>query len=407
MRILVHDFSGHPFQAQLSRGLARRGHQVTHSSCDAYVSGKGDLRAHDGETITFETIGCGVTVEKMRFARRLLHELRFGVELVRHVRRVRPDVTILSNFPLPGLVIAAAWFTLTRRRWVLWHQDLYAQAVRSFAGTRLSRGFRLVATAFELAERWCARRADAIVVIAESFVPTHRAWGTAGKVTVVPNWAPLDEIVPVERRNAWSDEHDLSDTLTLLYSGTLGLKHRPELLVQLAARVRERGRDVRLVVVNEGPARGVLESEAARSDVPVTLLPYQPYERLPEVLGSGDVLVVLLEPQAGAFSVPSKTLSYLCAGRPVLGLVPRENLAAELIERAEGLVVAPDTDHLDAAAAWVDKILGDPDRAAQIGRSARDLAEQEFDLERCTDRFEAICALIAPGAPAEATDRSR
>ncbi len=40
MRILVHDYSGHPFQAQLSRELARRGHDVVHSTCTAYVSGK-------------------------------------------------------------------------------------------------------------------------------------------------------------------------------------------------------------------------------------------------------------------------------------------------------------------------------------------------------------------------------
>ncbi len=32
MRILVHDYSGHPFQAQLSRELARRGHDVVHST---------------------------------------------------------------------------------------------------------------------------------------------------------------------------------------------------------------------------------------------------------------------------------------------------------------------------------------------------------------------------------------
>ena len=30
MRCLIHDFAGHPFQAQLSRELARRSHYVTH-----------------------------------------------------------------------------------------------------------------------------------------------------------------------------------------------------------------------------------------------------------------------------------------------------------------------------------------------------------------------------------------
>ncbi|RMF52223.1 MAG: glycosyltransferase WbuB, partial [Bacteroidetes bacterium] len=33
MRILVHDYAGHPFQVQLSRALARRGHDVLHAYC--------------------------------------------------------------------------------------------------------------------------------------------------------------------------------------------------------------------------------------------------------------------------------------------------------------------------------------------------------------------------------------
>ena len=65
------------------------------------------------------------------------------------------------------------------------------------------------------------------------------------------------------------------------------------------------------------------------------MLPYQPFDRLPEVLASADVLVVILEPEAGRFSVPSKTLSYLCAGRAVLGSMPATNPAARLLtERA-------------------------------------------------------------------------
>src|SRR5699024_507585 len=111
------------------------------------------------------------------------------------------------------------------------------------------------------------------------------------------NWAPLDEIVPVPRRNRWAREHHLDRAKTLLYSGTLGLKHNPALLAQLAREVIDSGQPVRLVVVNEGPAAGIVQAEAERLDVPLTLLPFQPYERLPEVLGAGDVLVVLLEPE--------------------------------------------------------------------------------------------------------------
>ncbi|GAA1723920.1 glycosyltransferase family 4 protein [Aeromicrobium alkaliterrae] len=390
MKLLVHDFSGHPFQVQLSRELARRGHDVVHSSCDAYVSGKGALVAEPGESIVFETIGDGLKFEKLRFAKRLLVEVRLGFELVRHVRSHRPDVAVLSNVQIPTLVIFAFAMLFVRIPWVLWHQDVYAVAVRSFAGDKLSRGFTAVASVFEIAEKWCSRRAVAIVAISDAFVPVHAKWGTADKVTVIPNWAPLDEIVPVERKNDWSVEQGVEETLTLLYSGTLGLKHDPSLLVALTRQVRDAGVDAELVVVNEGPAVEVIAAEAQRLDVPVKLLPYQPYERLPEVLGSGDVLLVLLDQRAGAFSVPSKTLSYLCAGRPILGLMPLENAASSLVERAGGAVFTPQAGSIPAAGAWVAEILAAPERRAQVGVASRQLAEAEFTAERCIDRFETL-----------------
>jgi glycosyltransferase involved in cell wall biosynthesis len=388
MRILVHDYSGHPFQVELSRELSRRGHDVTHSYCEAYTSGKGHLRTEAGESIRFDPIGVGVVIAKMSFGTRLLQELRFGVELVRQVRRTRPDVVMASNVPIPTLVILAFVLRLSGVPWVLWHQDVQAVAIRSFAGSKLSRSFTVVASVIGAAEKWCARRAAAVVVIADSFLDVHRRWGTAEKTTVIPNWAPLDEIRPVTRSNDWSHEHGLEEVRTLLYSGTLGLKHNPALLVRLAREVIDAGQPVQLVVVNQGPAEQVLREEAARLEVPLLLLPFQPYERLSEVLGSGDVLVVLLEQDAGAFSVPSKTLSYLCAGRPVLGLMPAENLASTLVSSVEGCVLPPTEAALPEAAAWIAEVLADDERRASLGKAARALAEQEFDLSRCADRFE-------------------
>jgi glycosyltransferase involved in cell wall biosynthesis len=390
MRILLHDYSGHPFQVELSRELSRRGHDVLHSHCSAHSSGKGNLAVQPGESLRVEAIGAGEVVEKLSFARRLRQEVRFGVQLLRQARRERPDVMLVSNVPIPMIGAVMLGLRLLRIPWVLWQQDVQAVAMRSFAGKQLSRAFVVVARISAVVERWSARLAAAVVVIADSFVDVHRRWGTAARVTVIPNWAPLDEIVPVPRDNAWSSEHGLSDRRTLLYSGTLGLKHDPALLVKLARQVLDSGQDVQLVVVNEGPAVPVLREESARLGVPLLLLPFQPYERLSEVLGSGDVLVVLLEQDAGAFSVPSKTLSYLCAGRPVLGLMPAENLAATLVDEVNGCVLPPAEGSLPEAADWVRHILADDEQARALGKAARALAEQEFALDGCADRFEEI-----------------
>ncbi|PKW05041.1 Glycosyltransferase involved in cell wall bisynthesis [Streptomyces sp. 1222.5] len=401
MRIFVHDYSGHPFQAQLSRELARRGHDVVHSTCRAYVSGKGNL-AGDSAGLRFVTIGDSIRLRKEAYFRRLAQETRLGLELARQVVREKPDVALLSNLPIPVLVATAAVLRRLGIPWVLWHQDVTAVALKSFAAGDVARSMGIAAKVFGAGEKWSARQAAAIIVIADSFVQVHKQWGTADKVTAIPNWAPLDEIVPVPRANAWSTEHGLDGVRTVLYSGTLGLKHHPALLVQLAERLRERGVPVRLVVVNDGPAVPVLRETAAARGVDMTLLPFQPYERLPEVLGSGDVLVVLLAPEAGQFSVPSKTLSYLCAGRPVLGLMPPDNLAARLLHQSGSAVFPPEEATLDEAAAWVEEILADPARAERLGKESRALAEREFALEGCASRFEEILRQVS-----EDTYRSR
>ncbi|UDY23603.1 glycosyltransferase family 4 protein [Nocardioides sp. Kera G14] len=390
MRILVHDHSGHPFQAELSRELARRGHSVTHSYVAGYVCGKGRLKAQPDESITFEAIGSDKPIQNLKIVERLGREIRRGVELIQHVRRVDADIVMVSNVQIPTLVIFAFAMAVMRRPWVLWHQDVYAVALRSFVGTKLSPVFRLAAVVFEVAERWCSCRAAAIVAISPAFVPVHERWGTAGKTSVIPNWAPVDEIVPVERDNAWAKEHSLDGTKTLLYAGTLGLKHDHALLTELAKAVHDLGEPVRLVVVNEGHAVPAIEASAERLDVPLTRLPFQPYEQLPQVLGSGDILVVVLDREAGAFSVPSKTLSYLCAGRPVLGIMPPENLASELISRTGGGVVAPGPDALHEAAEWCVAMLRDADARAEVGRASRQLAESEFALSGCANRFETL-----------------
>lgn len=395
MRVLVFDFSGHPFQAQLSRELARRGHDVVHSWSAAYVSGHGHLSASEGDTVRYEPVSAGRSIAKTDYLRRSLQELRMGADLVRHVRRVRPDVVLVSTTPVPMAVLLAAFLRLVRVPWVLWHQDVQAVAVRRLAGTKLSPVFALAARVLELGERFSARAAAAVVVITSAFRSVHDSWGTGGKVEVIPNWAPLDEIVPVPRDNAWARRHGLDGVHTLLYSGTLGLKHDPALLPELARAVIDDGTPVRLVVVNEGPAVEVVRRRAVELEVPLTLLPFQPYDELPQVLGSGDVLVVLLEQDAGEFSVPSKTLSYLAAGRPVLGLMPESNLAAGLVLEAGGYVAPPSRESLPGAARWAGSVLADPVRADHLGKESRRLAEERFALEGCADRFEAILARVS------------
>ncbi len=396
MRILVHDYSGHPFQMQLSRALASR-HEVLHVHCSSYQTGKGAVSRRSGDPagLSIDAINLGRTFDRYSWGRRLRQEVSYGVAFSRRAAAFRPDVILSSNDPLFAKSVAAGWCRATSTPWVFWLQDVYSLAMSTHAKRRLGAVGRPLGAGFRAMERRLLRQAAAVVAITDDFRRPLRRWGIdAGKCHVIENWAPLPELDALPKDNAWSRAHGLHDRRVLLYSGTLGLKHHPGLLLALAQRFRD-DPDLRVVVVSQGRGIDWLRQELTASRLDnrpldnLVLLPYQPYERLPEVLASADVLLVLLQDDAGVFSVPSKVLSNLCARRPILAAMPAANLGARTIERAgAGIVVAANDEGGWLAAA--DKLLSDPDLGRSHGDGARHYAEVTFDIDTIAERFETI-----------------
>jgi colanic acid biosynthesis glycosyl transferase WcaI len=399
VRILVHDYSGHPFQVQLSRALAWRGHTVLHLHAAFFQTPKGRLArtAEDPPGFAVEGLELGEPFAKYRFFARRAQEQAYGAIVAGRAAAWRPDLVLCANMPLDPLAGLAAWCRRARVPFVFWIQDIYSLAIDRLLRRRLGPLGAAIGAYYRRLEARVARESAALVAITEDFRPTLEGWGVAAdRIFVIENWAPLDELPTHKRDNGWSREHGLADKLTLLYTGTLGLKHNPALLTALAERFRADPR-VAVVVVSEGPGADWLAAAKLRRRLDnLHLLPFQPYARLPDVMASGDLLLAILEPEAGVFAVPSKVLSYFCAGRPLLAAIPRANLAARLIEREEaGLVVDPADEAGFVAAA--ERLIGEPARRAAMGKNALDYARETFDIGAVVERFETVFAHAAGG----------
>jgi colanic acid biosynthesis glycosyl transferase WcaI len=395
LRLVIHDYSGHPGQVHLSRELARRGHRVEHQYCASYTTGRGATERRDDDPESFVVRAIELSGEFARYSPvvRLRQEFQYARMSTRTILAARPDVAVLSNIPLLSLFILTLSLRMRRVPYIFWQQDVYSEAIRVIARDRLGRLGCLVGWVAGRAERQVARGAGAIVAISDTFVEQLDAWGIlTSKVHVVPNWAAIDEMPLRPRDNAWAKTHGVAGVPTVMYAGTLGLKHDPSVLSRLA---RTAPTGSRMVVVSEGRGREWLESEAGAAPG-LMLFDYQPYEQLPDVLASADVLLVVLESNASRYSVPSKVLNYFCAGRPVLALLPPNNAVARMVEAAEaGLVVAPGD--ADAASAALRSLLTSPAAQHKMGTAARRYAERTFDVRRVGDRFESLLCDISNG----------
>ncbi len=388
MRIVVHDYAGHAFTVELSRKLAERGHEVLHMFSTAFVTPQGRLTKlpTDAETLYFEPIALTRQVDKNNYVKRRQADIAHGKIAADRIKAFKPEVILSGNTPLDAQVQLISAAGVLNARFVFWVQDLIGQAALRILGPKIPVLGSLAGQAYIRFEHRLLRSSHRVVVISEDFKP----WipkEVLGKTDVVENWAPLDEIGLHCKSNEWSLRNGLSEGNTFLYSGTIGKKHDPSLLTGLAQL-----RMGKVVVISEGENMDWLKAEKEKLGLDnLHLFPFQPFAELPMVLATADVLVAILEPDAGVFSVPSKVLSYLCAGRALLLSVPPENLAARIVtSNHAGKVVAPGSrqEFLDTAASLMEDTMG----REEMGRNARAYAARAFDLDVITARFEKILA---------------
>ena len=331
---------------------------------------------------------------------RIRQELSYGRRAARVIAAKDPAVAVISNVPLLAHSVLARRLARHGVPMVFWHQDIYSEAIGSAARRRLpmrrSTG-RLGGGAPRAHDRTaeCGDRGDLADVPG-----TARRLGRRRQVDRCPQLGAHRRAARCALRTTTGGARaGLHGHPVVLYSGTLGLKHDPSVLALIAQRLRESHPDARVVVISEGKGRDWLEGwkrdHGAAADN-LVLLDFQPYEDLPAVMGSADVLVAVLEPDASRFSVPSKVLTYLCAGRAIVGVLPPDNSAAEiLLSHGAGLVVDPA--RRDDVAFEVARLVDDEACRGAMGRAGRRYAERAFSPETAADRFVEVFGDLVDG----------
>ena len=392
MKLLIHDYSGHPFQVQLSRSLARRGYNVLHVYSGSFQTPHGTLIKRDCDPDNFEIYGIHLSkpFNKYSFIKRRNQEIEYGNLLIEKVLHFNPDIVISANTPLDAQSILLKKCVKEKIKFVFWLQDLYGIAIKKILRKKIPVLGKLIGHHYERLERTLLRRSDSIIVITEDFLPLMNSYSVQKeKLHVIHNWAPIEEIPSLPRINQWSKEHGLDDKFCFLYSGTLGLKHNPDIILKLALHFKKNDK-IRVIVLSKGIGIDWLRGKKEQMIIDNLILKdYQYYELLPSVLASADVLLTILESDAGIFSVPSKVLTYLCIGRPLLLAMPSENLAARIVKSNNaGIIVNPNDDAAFVQAA--ESLMNDKNLCEELSKNAIFFAEKNFDIETITNKFEKI-----------------
>jgi glycosyltransferase involved in cell wall biosynthesis len=126
----------------------------------------------------------------------------------------------------------------------------------------------------------------------------------------------------------------------------------------------------------------------------VVWLPMLPRERYPSLLHASDVCLTTLHADVKTPVVPSKILSTMAAGRPVVAALPLDGDAPRLIALAEAGCSVPPEDPAALAEALL-RLEGDPALCRRFGENGRRFAESHLSPAGVASDYRALFGTIA------------
>ncbi|MBC6479346.1 MAG: glycosyltransferase family 4 protein [Hormoscilla sp. GM7CHS1pb] len=251
---------------------------------------------------------------------------------------------------------------------------------------------------------WTAQR---VSVIDDGFKPKLVSQGVLeSKVVTIANWVDVNFIRPwpQDLENEFRRDNQLDGKFVVLYAGNIALTQGLETAIKAAAKLQQI-REIAFVIVGEKSALETLQSFCSTHKADnVLLLPFQPREKLPEMLGAADVGLVLQKERVTDFNLPSKIPVLLASGRAIVGSVPAQGTAAKAIKNSGGgVVVAPEDPQ--ALADQIEKLYHDRDLVNRLGEQGRNYAMAHYSFEQALTQYEAVFAALTEKKPNSLLDR--
>ena len=307
----------------------------------------------------------------------------------------RPDIILVYSPPLTLGITAWILSRLKGGAFILNVQDLFPQSVIDLGILKN----RILIRFFEAMERFVYRHATTITVHSEGNRDHVVGKGARPeKVRVIPNWIDTDFLKPGAKLNDFSRKFGLDNKFVVSFAGVLGYSQDVDVILEAAHRLRSHP-DILFLIVGDGveKARLVKKAQDLKLDN-VRFLPMQPRSVYPQVIQASDVSLATLHDFVRTPVVPSKILSIMAIGRPVVAGMDLSGDAPKLIARARCGITLPPND-VEGLVDAIIKLYHNQELREEMGRNGRRYAEKYLSLSVAVRTYEEMFAELAPLHP--------
>ena len=257
---------------------------------------------------------------------------------------------------------------------------------------------RFVYAALQRIDRATCRRAAAIVVLSEDMRDSllRRDPSIDSRIVVLNNFDLPDYSEPGA---AHATPPDRTDRLRVVFTGNLGRFQGLETVVEGLTLVQHEV-DAELLLMGEGAAKAGLERAAAKlhpdSRVHIQFLPHGTPSDARALMRTADLGLVTLTPQIIRYAYPSKTMTYLAEGLPLLVATEPDSQLARTVSAERLGLVAPRHD-ADAVAAAIRLAVDEREGLEQMRSAAREYALANFAEAQALIRWVRLLSHVSDG----------
>jgi colanic acid biosynthesis glycosyl transferase WcaI len=373
-----------PFTTGLCEHLVAQGHEVTVVTAFPYYPEWRVWDAYRGSyyhreianDVTIHRVAHYVPRRPSSLIQRLTYDISFTVNSFIAALFAGKCDLIYCSCPPPTVAFAAYLLGKIKRvPYAIKLTDLASDAALATGIMKPGLGIRM-ARAFEV---FTYRRALAVICLCRGFIDRLKERGVKeNTLLLIPDWGDTENIRPCDNDSTFRRDNQLDpETFLVLHTGNMGKKQHLINIVDCAELTKDE-QDLSWVLVGQGEERTRLEWEiSSRNLANIRMLPLQPNESLCRMYSGADLLLLN---QAAAIEdavIPSKLLTYMAAGRPIVAAVSQKSEAARQILLAKcGVVVPPEN-----ATALADAVLTlrrNPALRQELGANGRAYAEAHF-----------------------------
>lgn len=235
----------------------------------------------------------------------------------------------------------------------------------------------------------CYVNSDHVLTVTEPLANTLLVRGIKN-VKVLTNGADTNVFKSYDKMQS-RDENGLNQSdFIILYSGGIGAYYKLDIVVKSIGKLIDKLKNVRLVLVGDGPDLANVLNVAKEIDVQdrvIYLGSKSDKTDLAKIISAADVGIIPYDANPlWKNSLPAKAFEYFACGIPVVATVYRDSILGKLIlENKVGLTTDPE--NVNALSDCFEKIFSDDYFRNNSGKIAISLIRERFDRNKIAEEF--------------------